>query len=628
MKSLLRLWQEAAIELAARCGTSTSRDFETVTARTEHEGLSFLTITLPSFCDGLQKGLADEKLERNTFPSSFRVRAGLPEFLRGFLALVFDSETGCLLDEPSIEAIYSIRQLTLMFGKINLPCSDARMAKAMDAFVQIEKEVKIHDNRLTEVDHLAYSRMSRMLWADVFSSVDRKVYTGELVPKHGPGATADRLSGNRKYDVAEWPLRLEAVFPYGEHALPSWRHYKCLDHVAFLAPAQERPVRVVAVPKTLKSPRIIAIEPTAMQYMQQAIASDLVGTLQSSDSDFGWLLGFTDQVPNQDMAREGSISGALATLDLSEASDRVSNQLVRRAVINHPWLAKGIDATRSRRADVQGHGVIRLAKYASMGSALTFPIEAIVFATVVMLGIESARGHRLSKKDVQSLHGQVRVYGDDIIVPVDCVQAVIATLELFGFKVNASKSFWTGNFRESCGKEYFNGEDVTVVRVREMLPTSRRDVTEVVSSVSLRNRCYMHGLWKTANYLDGLLEGVLRHYPTISPGAPVLGRASFLDYQVDGMHPQLHRPFVKGYVVKVKIPESKCSGIGALLKCFLSSERTNPSFPGAPSGGIWEQRDEFVRSLTRGLPTSDSKHLERLGRAENVSIKLGRSCPF
>ena len=49
MKSLTSLWSVLANELASRCGTSTTKDIKTVLGRVENEGMSFLTITLPSF---------------------------------------------------------------------------------------------------------------------------------------------------------------------------------------------------------------------------------------------------------------------------------------------------------------------------------------------------------------------------------------------------------------------------------------------------------------------------------------------------------------------------------------------------------------------------------------------------
>jgi len=211
------------------------------------------------------------------------------------------------------------------------------------------------------------------------------------------------------------------------------------------------------------------------------------------------MLDTRDQTPNQRLAREGSLTGALATLDLSEASDRVSNQLVRTMLEDYPHLHWAVDASRSRKADVPGHGVIRLAKFASMGSALCFPFEAMVFLTLIFLGIERESSTLLTRRKLERYVGKVRVYGDDIICPVDSVDSVVSVLTLFGAKVNTGKSFWTGRFRESCGKEYYAGEDISIVRVRREFPTSPKDAARVMSIISLRNQFYKTGLWATVN---------------------------------------------------------------------------------------------------------------------------------
>jgi hypothetical protein len=222
----------------------------------------------------------------------------------------------------------------------------------------------------------------------------------------------------------------------------------------------------------------------------------------------------------------------------------------------------------------------------------------MVFLTIILMGIEEESGAQLSKQALKSLVGTVRVYGDDIIVPVEYVHTVIAKLEAFGLIVNGSKSFWTGKFRESCGKEYYDGTDVSVVRVRAALPTSRQHVPEIISTVSLRNQMYFAGNWETVKFLDEWLERLIP-FPTVSPDSPALGRHTFLRYESnkgEKMCPDLHKPLVRAYRVSSRIPKSNLEDSGALLKYFLK------------------------RSAE---PSVDRKHLERAGRPKRVDIKLG-----
>lgn len=619
MKSLMLLFQVLLDDLGSALSTRTLRDYNTVARRVELEGFSFLTITLPSFHDDFLVALDREYIGPDLFTGFRRTRGTqLPAFLRGFVDQVFDSETGRLLNDPNPDAIRAVRQACLFFSKIHLPCSDARVRKAIRGYIECEKEVREVTTRLetdwVEAREPLLDRLSdwfNALFGDLCTEWDARLYNlaydSELRPKHGPGATADRLRGNRKWQQREWTTRLEKVMPAGEMLLPSWRSADLLDSIDFLEPGAERPVRVITVPKTLKAPRIIAIEPTAMQYAQQMLAEMLVDSMESARFPYSSMIGFNDQTPNQHLARDGSFSGELATLDLSEASDRVSNRLVKVAFARYPTLYEAVQASRSKRADVPGFGVIPLAKFASMGSALTFPIEAMIFLSVIMIGVEDAlkipaggsqRSRRMLADDFRS---SVRVYGDDMIVPTHCVQEVIRSLEAFGLKVNSRKSFWTGSFRESCGKEYWHGHDVSVVKCRQVLPSSPRNVDECISTVSLRNQLYRSGLWKTAAHLDELIEKALRgRYPVVADTSPVLGRHSFLGYQTERMHAELHSPLVKGYVVYAPLPRNPLEGEAALLKWLL------------------KRGDE---------PFADD-HLERSGRPEAVILKLRWASPF
>jgi hypothetical protein len=589
------LWNEVAQEMGIWCQISTIRDFKTVTERVSHEGLSFLTITLPRFCRDFEKSLEQGYVDNTSF-LSFKKRRGFPTFLSGFLCRVF-SDGGLLLHEPCIDSIQAVRQLTLMFSKIEIECSEPRKLAAYSRFLECEQDVRISDKLLPQNMLERFKRMGIALLGQLFSSIDLAVYEGRLVPRHGPGATADRLVANQKYSQTEWTQRLENLFPSAEYLFPSHGNWREAQRVDILEPGAERPVRVITVPKTLEKPRLIAIEPTAMQYMQQALLELIVEGVQRDQLLYSFL-GFDDQYSNQVMAQQGSSDGSLATIDLSDASDRVSNQHVRALTCRYPWLSQAVDATRSRKADVLGK-TIRLAKFASMGSALCFPFEAFTFLTCCFIGIEDALNRRLSRQDLRDFVGRVRVYGDDIIIPINTVSSVVRVLETFGFKINRNKSFWTGKFRESCGMEYYAGHDVTTVRVRQPLPARRTDSKELVSTVALRNNFFSHGMWRSARYLDDILDNYLK-LPSVSSTSPSLGRYSFLGYDTHAMDKHLHSPLVRGYAVIPRIPKNPLNGLGALLKFFLK----------------------------RGDDPHTEGHLLRSGRPYAVDIKRKRMRPF
>ena len=593
MKSLIGLWQVMAAELAATHGVSTHRDLVTVTERVKTEGLSFLTITLPTYSTDLERSLAEGYIGSGRF-LGFKRNGGLPAFLGGFLRRIFDAQSGIILDDPCVDSVIAIRQLTCLFKKLNIPCTPSRERRALTQFVECEDELKRLDSEWTADDLREFSRMSSLLFGDVFDQVNREVDQFEIRPKHGPGATADRLVGNQKWRFTEWTQRLETVFPFREYAGPDLR----LSTVpsVHLSPGQERPAKVTLVPKTQKSPRVIVIEPTCMQYMQQGLMRSLVPKLEGGRGpnripSFPSFVGFTDQEPNQLLAREGSITGSLATLDLSEASDRVSNTLVREMLRPWPSLLEAVQATRSLSAVLPSGKKVRLAKFASMGSALCFPMEAMVFTTIVFLGIQDALKTRLSRRDLVRFRRKVRVFGDDILVPSDCAIAVMDKLEAFGLKVNTNKSFWTGRFRESCGGDYFQGEWVTPLRLGEMPPSSRQDVAALQNWVEFSNSLHFAGYWKSARYVADLVEGVLGSLPVTSRSSAALSLKSFhsgfrgrLGWDKDLQHVTLH-----AWTVSAPTPVNEIDGVAALRKA-LSGDWSDPLF-----------RDHLVRS---GRPSS------------------------
>jgi len=669
VKSLMSLWRELADELASWCCTSAKRDSERVAFRVEKEGESFLTISLPQFAKDLEQALDAGSFDSSLFRGYPR-EGGYPVFLQGFLSQIFNSD-GLLLHSPNVDCIFAIRTLASTFSKIERPCTQARTDRAMERFVEIEAELKAFDSSRFEEFLPRFRKSSTLLFGDVFAhaentflgthhlrddwlAVDRlsgddmrfshhergtdafmhllprsmrpgrvRGQIGEivdpsrglgLVPRHGPGATADRLRGNAKYSVSKWPLRLEREFPYGDYALPSWRSYYQLDRVEFLELGSEVPVKVTPVPKTLKTPRIIAEETTAVQYCQQALAKEITDLLENGvPGSPSWrtkgscslgvgMIGFDDQEPNRLLARRGSLDGSLATLDLSEASDRVLNRHVVDLLSGFPRLSAAVQATRTTKADVPGHGVIPLLKFASMGSALCFPMEAMIFLTIIVTAVSYQRGEPPSRRLINSLRDTVRVYGDDIIVPVEYVDSVCRMLSDFGLVVNLDKSFWNGKFRESCGGDYYDGEWVTPIRLKKDLPRTRADVDEVVALVAYRNRLYWGGFWRTASVIDDRLRVLFKgSFPVVEETAAVLGRESIFAYEAEWAHPDLHTPLVRGWVRRSVTPESPISGEGALLKFLIK--------PGI-------------------LPSQDPDHLERQGRPVGGSIKPTLSSPY
>ena len=534
--------------------------------RVEHEGDSFLTITLPVFCNDFERSLEIQRVDPSLFVG-FKKRRGLPAFLQGFLDQVFHIDTGMLREQPSHAAIRAIRQLTLIFKKIERETTEARRNAAEVAYLNCEADLEAVEEALSDEQRHDFARSFAWLYSDVLNDLTKALEHLEVKPKHGPGSTQDKLLGNRKWDLPRWTDRLEPVFPYANYCTHTWIPGQGYEYDS-LPMDQEPPVKVVFVPKTQKTPRVIAMEPTHMQYVQQAIMTTLVPLLEKSR--IGASQGFTDQGPNRAKAREGSVSGAYATLDLSEASDRVLACLISDALAPWPTVHEAVMASRSLASKLPSGKVISLRKFASMGSALCFPIEVMAFSAIIFMAIRQSGGHSADKVLRLFAAGEVRVYGDDIIVPVDSVSYVRNFLETYGLKVNRSKSFHQGRFRESCGGDYYDGTDVTPVRVRRDLPTRKQHVQELVSACSTANQLMDGGYERAAEYLHKTVEEILRVYPDVPRESDILGRWSY-DPRPVGHSSKWHVPMFRGYAPYSKAPKSTLNGYRALFKALVGT---------------------------------------------------------
>lgn len=567
MKSLTSVLRMVLTECSTRCDADTSRDILTMERRVKDEGLSFFTIALPAFCSDFERSLDLGQVVPHSF-LGFKKTKSLPSFLRGLTGLIFDQVSGKLLPEPSSEAILCIRQVCLMFKKLSMPCTPTRVTRAYDKFVECEYEVRQANASLSKVERDSFLVLSRLLWTQVLGRLDRDLATYCLMPRHGPGATGERLSGNSKYVHRKWHDRLELAFPFTEYGISSYTALGELEGVDFIEPGAEQPVRVITVPKTLKTPRIIAIEPVCMQYTQQAVAGRIVPQLESH-SLTGGHINFSNQEVNRDLAFRGSRERSYATLDLSEASDRVSASLVADMLSGVPLLRDAVFACRTRTALVEGE-IYPINKFASMGSALCFPLESMAFFTLLILSELKRLNLPISTRSVRLVRKNVFVYGDDLIIPVDAAPLACSTLKSFGLKVNTKKSFWTGKFRESCGMDAYDGVNVTPVYFRRLPPASKLDASEAVSAVAFANLLYSKGWWRTAQHVRRLVEKVLGKLPYVAQTASCLGWWSVrYGHSVEGWDSTLHTPLVKSYVVKTKQLPDPLEGYPALMKFFL-----------------------------------------------------------
>jgi hypothetical protein len=546
------------------------RDYLTISSRVKDEGLSFLTITLPLFAKYFERSLAMGYIDSTSFPGFRLIKGGLiPAFLQGITSLVFNKDTGELIydyqspaDVSIATAVESIRQVCRVFSKVALDCTPKRVQSAIDTYVEIESAFSSFNPGEDEISR--FREVSDLLWNNAFADFA----ISRCRPRHGPGATADGIHGNMKYLWRRWHLRLEPYFPWFGNAYPLGLPTDCMEFqlLTEVPMDQEQPVKVVTVPKTLKTPRIIAMEPCCMQFAQQGIRDYLYQKIESYILTKGHV-NFTDQTVNQAIALDASASGQYATIDLSEASDRVPRSLALEMFRMSPDLQGAIDACRSYSAQLPNGKIIPLEKFASMGSALCFPIEAMYFYTICVMALLDFYKLSYTYSNVFKVTREVFVYGDDIIVPSTNADVVLQYLRKYNMKVNADKSFWTGRFRESCGLDAYEGVVVTPVYLRKMLPENKRDSASIISTVWSANQFYLKGYWQTAQMLYDYVEAIIGDLPYVSSESEGLGRISLLGYRsIHLWNSDLQRFEISALVPKVSHRTGEISNYAALSK--------------------------------------------------------------
>jgi len=156
------------------------------------------------------------------------------------------------------------------------------------------------------------------------------------------------------------------------------------------------------------------------------------------------------------------------------------------------WLLPGdwfeyLSRVRSPLFKLDGE-VRKYAKFSSMGNGATFALETLIFASML-----HAVGSRTGI-----------AYGDDLTVEPELYPELCRLLKFFGFIPNLEKSYHTGPFRESCGKDYFQGADITPFYLRR---TDAWDLPYACHNVNGLAEISEHGaLWSYLKTMVGKLN--------------------------------------------------------------------------------------------------------------------------
>jgi len=206
--------------------------------------------------------------------------------------------------------------------------------------------------------------------------------------------------------------------------------------------------KVTTVPKDASTNRVIAIEPGINLWFQKSIGEMIRSRLLRYGVDSRY------QSRNQQLARVGSISQHLATVDLSSASDSIAKAVVQELLPTR-WFSL-LDSCRSHYGTLN-ESLVHWEKFSSMGNGFTFELETLIFYAVAVC---CAEYHDLGTTEVSA-------YGDDVIVPTACLETFAKMLDFYGFVMNVKKSHFDSPFRESCGGHFFFGVDVKPIYLKD-----------------------------------------------------------------------------------------------------------------------------------------------------------------
>jgi hypothetical protein len=293
---------------------------------------------------------------------------------------------------------------------------------------------------------------------------------------------------------------------------PTWLSAESTRSKSFGDPHSTIGSRLKFVPKDVRESRTIAVEPSLNMYFQLGLGQLLT---QRINTFFGIDLR-NQQFWNREAARVGSLtallffedkmqarlfddslgysqpvdesywkpdthpkpyelwSKGLATIDLSSASDSLGMKMLDWAL--PPDFMALLKTLRCKSSTLPGGSSIALNMVSTMGNGFTFPLETLIFASVVVAAIES---HGITPvlpcdkngnlRPPSGMPGEWGVFGDDIVCHPEVAARVFRLLDLLGFVVNSNKTFVQGLFRESCGCDFYRGHDIRPFFVKGQL---------------------------------------------------------------------------------------------------------------------------------------------------------------
>lgn len=202
-------------------------------------------------------------------------------------------------------------------------------------------------------------------------------------------------------------------------------------------------LKLTFVPKSFKACRAITPNTTVGSLRSDGLGKMIASRLRRVGLDITCLQEF-----HRELAQLGSWDHSLVTCDQRSASDNITGWLLE-LLLPKSWY-KELNTGRISLIRLPDGVAVKSETFCTMGVGFTFPLQTLVFYCL-------AKAISLSSFDGEDF---VSCYGDDLIVDARLWPLVRDLFPEFGLEINEDKTFFEGDFRESCGGDFYRGVDV------------------------------------------------------------------------------------------------------------------------------------------------------------------------
>jgi len=215
-----------------------------------------------------------------------------------------------------------VRQLLLFCYKAYVTYDTKSTQTAFQGFLETNHQVGQYSNWLSQASPVLLD-LARKHCQSVLYRFREKA----LKPSHGPGAvTTSKEKWQHLYSTIEY------LYPYSDWYSLYFNRDCAMNYDDMLRQDIIR-AKLIAVPKDSRGPRLICVHPAEAIWLQQGLRRELERAIAIKRLASGpWPCGkihFDDQSVNGKIALMSSNSRRYATLDMKEASDRISDVLVQ-----------------------------------------------------------------------------------------------------------------------------------------------------------------------------------------------------------------------------------------------------------------------------------------------------------